>query len=117
MTDSKWELWIATIYPHFAGSHDPTIILHHLKEVVKEIGPSLVAIGECGLDYSAKNTVSWEKQLELFRGHIRLAMELKFPLVLHIREAEEDGRAVLREERLPRRWQIHRHCFKGLSLT
>ena len=35
------------------------------------------------------------------------------PLVLHIREAEEEGRDVLKELEVPSNYPIHRHCFNG----
>ena len=40
-------------------------------------------------------------------------MKLSLPLVLHLREAEEDGLALLREVGLPGDWPVHRHCFTG----
>src|SRR3989344_3425124 len=52
----------------------------------------VVAIGECGLDYyRSKNyelgimNVEREKQEETFRKHIELAIEVKKPLMLHLR--------------------------------
>ena len=52
----------------------------------------VVAIGECGLDYyRSKNyelgimNVEREKQEETFRKHIELAIEMKKPLMLHLR--------------------------------
>ena len=35
------------------------------------------------------------------------------PLVLHIRDAEADGYAVLQAAGVPPDWPIHRHCFTG----
>ena len=40
-------------------------------------------------------------------------MRLHLPLVLHIRDAEEEGLEVLRAAGLPPRWPVHRHCFTG----
>ena len=44
---------------------------------------------------------------------LKIAMQFKLPLVLHIREAEADGYAVLRAVGVPTDWPIHRHCFTG----
>ena len=71
----------------------------------------LVAIGECGLDKSRNNTVKMAVQRAAFAAQVKLALKLNLPLVLHIREAEEEGRQVLREAGVPQNWPIHRHCF------
>ncbi len=51
----------------------------------------VVAIGECGLDYyrSAEDTI--EKQKVAFISQIELANELGLPLMLHIRNNDEDN--------------------------
>ena len=73
----------------------------------------LVAVGECGLDYSRKNSVPKNVQKEVFYKQLKLAMEFNLPLVLHIRDAEEDGLEVLDEVGVPSNYPIHRHCFGG----
>ena len=40
-------------------------------------------------------------------------MKLRLPVCLHIREADEDGFAVLASAELPHDWKIHLHCFNG----
>lgn len=52
--------------------------------------PKVVAIGECGLDYYRSMdheswTMEYEKQEEAFRKQIELAIEVKKPLMLHLR--------------------------------
>ena len=68
-------------------------------EFYKKLGqdPKVVAIGECGLDYyRVTNHVSYiMKQKETFKQHIELALELKKPLMLHIRDAYEDALEIL----------------------
>ena len=51
--------------------------------------PSIVAVGESGLDYYWDRSFD-EKQQEFFRWHIRLAIEADLPLVIHNREATKD---------------------------
>jgi len=58
------------------------------KELVK-LG-KVVAIGECGLDYYHLNEDTIEKQKVAFISQIELANELGLPLMLHIRNNEED---------------------------
>ena len=74
---------------------------------------SVVAIGECGLDYSIKNTVDKETQKKVFYNQLKLGLKYNLPLVLHIRDAEEDGYQVLEAAGVPADYQIHRHCFTG----
>jgi len=73
----------------------------------------VVALGECGLDYSSKNGVSRSVQMEVFARQLNLAMKFNLPLVLHIRDAEADGLKVLDDVGVPSNYPIHRHCFGG----
>lgn len=59
------------------------------------LDPKVVAIGECGLDYyrmmtNDNNDDRKRKQKEIFEQHIRLAHEVKKPLMIHCREAYGD---------------------------
>lgn len=47
----------------------------------------VVAIGECGIDlhYPGYNL---ERQVEMFKAHIELALEFDLPLVIHMRDAK-----------------------------
>ncbi|MGE3622418.1 MAG: TatD family hydrolase [Bdellovibrionales bacterium] len=60
-------------------------------------GEKVVGIGETGLDYYY-NHAPREIQQESFLRHIRAAMKLDLPIVVHSREAEEDTIRILREE-------------------
>src|SRR3989344_436007 len=55
------------------------------KKLVQD--PKVVAIGECGLDYHRLPEETKEKQKEVFIKHIKLAREVKKPLMIHCREA------------------------------
>ena len=76
--------------------------------------PSVVAVGESGLDYYWDRSFD-EKQKSFFRRHIRLAIEADLPLVIHNREAAEDILAILEEERgrtdAPERMRGILHCY------
>lgn len=50
----------------------------------------VLAIGECGLDYFHLKDGDLEKQKEAFIAQIELANELDIPLMLHIRNSDED---------------------------
>jgi len=73
----------------------------------------VVALGECGLDYSRKNTVEKALQRKVFSEQLKIALKFNLPLVLHIRDAEADGYDVLAAAEVPSDWPIHRHCFTG----
>jgi TatD DNase family protein len=67
------------------------------------------AIGEIGLDYHYDFSPR-DVQQEVFRRQLRLAGELKRPIVVHTREAEDDTLAILREH--PAVTGVL-HCFTG----
>ncbi|MBI2592760.1 MAG: TatD family hydrolase [Candidatus Colwellbacteria bacterium] len=59
----------------------------------------VVAVGECGLDYYRLSGETREKQTMVFEEQIRLAQELKKPLMIHCRQAFTDLIEVLRSNR------------------
>ncbi len=71
--------------------------------------PSVVAIGETGLDYY-RTQGSWQQ--ERFRRQIRLARDLNLPLIIHTRDAEADTLRILREEKADAVGGVL-HCFTG----
>jgi TatD DNase family protein len=73
--------------------------------------PKCVACGEFGLDYHY-GAETKAAQVKLFERHLQLGLESGKPLVLHLREADEDALAVLRTASLHDR-NIHVHCFTG----
>jgi TatD DNase family protein len=70
-----------------------------------------VAVGECGLDYHYDNSPR-DVQRAVFGAHIALAGELRRPLVVHTREAEEDTVAAIRDAESAGAGGIL-HCFTG----
>ena len=104
-------------HPHFASQMNVKrwSQLELLLSSPDKVCPGLraVSLGECGLDYSKKNNCDKQVQIQVFKRQLKLAMKYNLPLVLHIRDAEEDGLRALEEVRLPRKYLIHRHCFGG----
>lgn len=76
--------------------------------------PSVVAVGESGLDYYWDRSFD-DRQQSFFRKHIRLAIEADLPLVIHNREAADDILDILEEERErtehPDRLRGILHCY------
>ena len=72
-------------------------VLEEYRKLCK-LNPKVKAIGEIGLDYHYED-IPREIQLKAFRAQMELARELKLPVIVHEREAHEDGMAVVREFR------------------
>ena len=69
---------------------------------------AVVAVGECGLDFHYDRSPR-EVQREVFIRQIRLARELRKPLVVHTREADLETAEILKRELGPDGGVIH--CF------
>lgn len=93
------------VHPSAQPAQEPS--LEHLLELAAKEG--VVAIGETGLDYHY-DSVPRETQRERFRTHVRAAVELGKPLVIHTRDAREDTLAILREEGAEQVGGVL-HCF------
>jgi TatD DNase family protein len=72
-------------------------------------GADCTAIGETGLDYHWRKTTP-EQQRRSLDAHLRLAIELDKPVVIHSRDAHDDTYAALEAHR-GARGVIH--CFSG----
>jgi len=94
------------VHPHEASSWDEGT-LDALRQLAQH--PKVVAIGETGLDFHYDFSPR-EQQEHAFRQNIRLARELKLPLVIHDREADETLLNVLREENASEISGVV-HCF------
>jgi TatD DNase family protein len=80
------------IHPHDAAGSDEAA-LARLSELARS--PEVVAIGETGLDYHY-NRSPRDAQRAVFESHIRIALELNLPVVVHCREAYEDCLTILK---------------------
>lgn len=81
-----------------------------LKELAKN-NPKVKALGEMGLDFY-KNYSDRRKQEEVLRKQISVARELGLPVIIHMRDAEEETIRILKEERAYEVGGIM-HCFTG----
>ena len=71
--------------------------------------PKVKAIGEIGLDYHYED-IPRQRQLEAFRDQMALARELDLPVIVHEREAHQDGMAVV--DAFPQVTGVF-HCYSG----
>jgi len=85
------------VHPHAAHKYaaDPQKAAEEVRAQVVAT-PSARAIGEIGLDYHYDYSPR-EVQLQVFRAQLGLARELRWPVVIHTREAEADTIAILEE--------------------
>lgn len=89
----------AGVHPYHHEQYDETTLRRYLED------EKCIAVGECGLDYFRLPEDETEKQREkerqqiIFRRHIALAKEVNKPLIVHIRDANEDSRRILLEEK------------------
>lgn len=95
------------VHPHEAQGAGPET-WRQLEQLAAD--PSVVAIGEIGLDFHY-NYSPPDIQLEVFRRQVALAGELGLPIVVHNREAHQETEAVLMEIPPARRGVVH--CYSG----
>lgn len=96
----------AGVHPHNAKDYTPELAAA-LRDRLHDRRVS--AVGEIGLDYHYDLSPR-EVQREVFRAQIRLAKEAGLPVCLHLREAHDDGFAILSEEGFPEAGTLL-HCF------
>ena len=83
-------------------------VLEEYRKLCK-LNPKIKAIGEIGLDYHYED-IPRQIQLSAFRAQMALAHELGLPVIVHERDAHEDGMAVVRE--FPQVTGVF-HCYSG----
>jgi TatD DNase family protein len=97
----------AGVHPHDAATFDERRDIPMLRELLA----NAVAVGECGLDYHYDNSPR-DSQRAAFSAQIALAAEMKRPVVVHTREAEDDTRTHIGEARASGVIGVL-HCYTG----
>ena len=83
-------------------------VLEEYRKLCK-LNPKIKAIGEIGLDYHYED-IPRDIQQRAFRMQLELARELKLPVIVHEREAHEDGLKIISE--FPEVTGVF-HCYSG----
>ncbi len=79
-------------------------------ELIRQNREKILGIGEVGLDYYwVKDEEKRKQEAVNFRRFIELSKELRLPLVIHSRDAEEDLLRILKENNV----KALLHCFGG----
>ena len=117
LTSSRNAVALAEKYPFVyaaVGSHpdvadevDETVLEEYRK--LCKLSDKVKAIGEIGIDYHYED-IPRDLQLKAFRMQMELARELGLPVIVHEREAHEDGMAVVKE--FPNVTGVF-HCYSG----
>ena len=89
-----WCYAVVGYHPHEAKDMGDMELMM-IKSLAKK--DKVQAIGEIGLDFHYNHSDP-DVQRECFRKQIRLANELKMPIVIHSREADQECMDILREE-------------------
>jgi TatD DNase family protein len=118
LTTSRAAVALAEQYPFVYASvgvhpHEVKHIADAWYDELRRLGAhrKVVAYGEIGLDYHYNNSPPNE-QRHRFREQVSLARELKLPIVIHTREAQDDTIAILKEEKASEVGGVF-HCFSG----
>ena len=108
---------LAEKYPYIyaaVGSHPDAAdevndaVLEEYRKLCK-LNPKIKAIGEIGLDYHYED-IPRELQKKAFIAQMELARELDLPVIVHERDAHEDGLAIVKA--FPEVKGVF-HCFSG----
>ncbi len=103
------------VHPYNLESYYKDFLERHLRD------PRCIAVGECGLDYyrlpededTAKKVK--EEQKKIFKEQIELSFEFKKPLIVHIREANQDSYDILKSYgNFPQNAILH--CFNASEM-
>lgn len=89
-----WCYAVVGCHPHDAKSMDDMELAMYKGLARKK---KVVAIGEIGLDFHYDHSPR-DIQREWFRRQIRMANQLKMPIVIHSREADQETMDILKEE-------------------
>ena len=97
LSEEKGSSIIATagVHPYHVGD-EGDLLTEANQEVLRSLlsHASCKAVGETGLDY-AEGFPNKKLQLPWFEAQVTMALEMKMPLFLHVREAREDFVSVL----------------------
>jgi len=94
-------------HPDVADEVDEAVLEEY--RVLCKLNPKIRAIGEIGLDYHYED-IPREIQKQAFRAQMALARELGLPVIVHERDAHEDGMKIVEE--FPDVTGVF-HCYSG----
>ena len=100
----------AGIHPHYADRfNDRSMVIDSLCQSMDH--PKVVAIGEMGLDHHYRDPPI-DVQQRVFQWQLDVARDLRYPIVIHNRQATEDVVPIIRDSGIPGERFVF-HCFTG----
>ena len=99
------------IHPHEAKNDKV-----NSKTIIREItqNDKIIGIGETGLDFYYNHSDK-EDQISSFEEHIKAALELKMPLIIHSRNAETETLEIFKKYK-DSKLKILMHCITGSDI-
>tara|TARA_A100001388_G_C28706833_1_gene469106 strand:+ start:348 stop:1106 length:759 start_codon:yes stop_codon:yes gene_type:complete len=96
------------IHPHEAKNYKISS-----NKIINEINDNkkIIGIGETGLDFYYNHSEK-KIQIESFEKHIKAAIELKIPIIIHSRKADDETYEILKKYKNDD-LKILMHCFTG----
>ena len=109
LLSQKYDYLYAAVGSHPDAADEVTEEVLNEYRALVAANPRIKAIGEIGLDYHYED-IPREIQLKAFRAQMALAGELALPVIVHEREAHEDGMKIVDE--FPEVTGVF-HCYSG----
>jgi TatD DNase family protein len=103
---------VVGVQPEFLDTvTDVEAMIYEMEEIIGK-SKRVIGVGEIGLDfYWDKEKKTKEKQIKVITAQMELAVRLKLPVVIHMRDAEEEMTEILNKlDKIPRG---EFHCFAG----
>ena len=97
------------IHPHDSSQMNQKVFNKILELCNHE---KVIGIGETGLDYYYNNSLR-EEQINSFKMHIDIAQRNNLPLIIHMRNAEDDMLEIIRKKYEENPFLGLIHCFTG----
>lgn len=94
-------------HPETFGNYTPEQCSNFIEDILKQNDGNIIAVGECGLDYT--DEVDKQKQKQVFIKMIYLAKKYNLPLIVHVRKAHDDAIEIL--DQYARGIKKVIHCF------
>lgn len=108
---SKYEnvYYTLGIHPHEANQTSD-IVIDEIKKYIKD--PKMLAIGETGLDFYY-NHAEKSTQIRSLEMHIETSQETSLPLIIHMRDAENEMIEIFNRKIKQKSFNGVIHCFTG----
>jgi TatD DNase family protein len=93
--------------------HETEVNIVNKDTIIKSImtDPKIIGVGETGLDFFYTHS-NKERQIDSFKAHIEASIELKKPIIIHSRNAEDETYKLLNSYKNDE-LKILMHCFTG----